>query len=185
MRYFLLLLSFLCLPVHAGKIITANVEYEDERYFVEIEMLIKAPTDKVYTLFTDYDHLNRINKTVTKSNLVYSIDDNTHRVNVLSEACVSFFCIKVKQLQDVEEQKDGIIFVTDVPGKSDTVYAHSRWHIRQENEFTRVTYNTDLKPDFWVPPLIGPYLIKRKLREASLETINAVEKLANKLADDV
>jgi hypothetical protein len=35
-----------------------------------------------------------------------------------------------------------------------------------------------VEPDFWIPPLIGPWLIKRKLLSETLETVDNLEQLA-------
>ena len=35
-----------------------------------------------------------------------------------------------------------------------------------------------MEPDFWVPPLIGPWVIKRTMREQAITTSEGIERLA-------
>jgi len=172
------LLLFIALPGHTGEVLEASVEHKDERYFVSLDVLIDADSKRVYDALTDFNNLSTINPSVTSSNLVYSLSDTQHRVEVSLEACVTFFCRKLVQVSDVEELPGNLILTTAVPDKSDFDYAHARWKISTEQGRTRVTYDSDFKPSFWVPPLVGPLLIEKKLRDEALAVIDALEQLA-------
>ena len=39
-------------------------------------------------------------------------------------------------------------------------------------------YEFEMEPDFWVPPVIGPYYIKRALRSGGMNAIKRIERLA-------
>lgn len=173
------LLFMLTHPLYAGELISALVEHDDDRYVLEFDMRINANPESVYTLITDFDHLNQLNDSIQHSKLVHSVDENNHRVSVTSKACVLFFCKIIRQVQDIEEINREVVVATVIAEQSDFDYAHARWHIRAEDKGTRITFNADLKPSFWVPPLIGPAIIKRKLEDEVLTTIETLEKLAN------
>ena len=166
--------------LQAGEVITAKANHQDKRFFMEIEALIDAESTIVKRLLTDYNQLKRLNDIIKESYTMYSLDDVSHRVYVKTETCISFYCKGLTQVQDVEELPGNIIIATVVPEKSDFDYAHARWKINAEGNRTRIFFNTDLKPSFWVPPLIGPPLIERKLREEALRTIEGLERLAGK-----
>lgn len=174
------LLLGLLLPVQAGEVITAKVDHRDKRYFMEIEALINADSIVVKRLLTDYNHLKRLNDVIKESYIVYSLDDISHRVYLNAESCITFFCKSITQVQDIEELPGNVIIATIVPEKSDFDYAHARWKISAEGARTRIFFNTDLRPSFWVPPLIGPPLIESKLREEAIRTIEGLERLAGK-----
>jgi hypothetical protein len=175
----LLLLGFGSAAVHAGEVRKAEVEHADGRYIVEIDVIVNAREDAVHQVLTDYAHLTRVHENIKQSEILFSLDDHTHQVRVVAEACITYFCKSMIQTQDVLETDAQTIIVTAVPEKSDFVFAHSRWKITPTENGTRVMFNTDLKPRFWVPPVIGPYLIKKKLHTASVETVLNLEKLAN------
>jgi ribosome-associated toxin RatA of RatAB toxin-antitoxin module len=39
-----------------------------------------------------------------------------------------------------------------------------RWQVRGDQAACTIDYNTDLQPAFWVPPLVGPLLVRRQVR---------------------
>lgn len=172
---------FLCLlapQLLAGDVLNAKVEHADKRYFIELDMLIEADPQRVHQLLTDYNNLDRLNNSIKSSEVVYSLSERLHRVRVVTKACVMFFCKTIKQVQDVEQIGKNIIVATIVPELSDFDYAHARWSIQSESNMTRVTFSSDLKPSFWVPPLIGPPLIKNKLYDEAIGTVETLERLA-------
>ncbi|MGD9000625.1 MAG: SRPBCC family protein, partial [Granulosicoccaceae bacterium] len=179
MRFtFILTLYLLSQLLTAGELLNAVVEHKDKRYFIKLDMLIDADPGRVHKLLTDYNKLGRLNDSIKTSEIVYSLNERTHRVRVVTKACVLFFCKTIRQMQDVEQLDNNIIVATVIPEQSDFDYAHARWSIRREKDRTRVTFNADLKPSFWVPPLIGPPVIKKKLYNETLDTIETVERLA-------
>ena len=163
----------------AGELVSSSVEHDDNRYVLEFDMRINANPLRVYELITDYNHLGRVNDSIEESELLVSLDDHNHRVRLVSDACVLFFCKTIRQVQMIEEINNQIVIATVIPEKSDFDYAHARWHVRPENGGTRIMFNADLKPSFWVPPLIGPSIVKSKLENEVIGTIENLETLAN------
>jgi len=170
-------LLFTNITVNAGDIIESKVEHKDKQYFVTLEVVINADSQQVFRLLTDYENLTSLSDSIKESRLIYSLSDNDHRVQVKTKACVTFFCKTINQIQDVEELPGMVIITTSLPEKSDVEYAHARWKISAEDDFTRISYNSDLKPSFWIPPVIGPPLIERTLRNEALAVINGLESL--------
>jgi len=41
-----------------------------------------------------------------------------------------------------------------------------------------------MKPKFWIPPGIGPYLIKRKLRNSGSDAIDRIELIAQAIVSE-
>jgi hypothetical protein len=42
---------------------------------------------------------------------------------------------------------------------------------------SRIKLYSELEPAFWIPPLIGPYLIKQKMMSEAKKTIKRIEEL--------
>lgn len=166
------------ITANAGDIIQAHVEHKNKQYFISIEVIINADSQRVYDILTDYNNLTKLSDSIEESSIIYSLSDNDHRVKVEIKACVSFFCKTITQIQDVEELPGMVIITTTLPDKSDVDYAHARWKVSAEDGLTRVHFNADLKPSFWIPPLIGPLLIERALRNEALTVLEGLEKLA-------
>jgi len=167
----------LCLPVHAGDVIEAEVIHDSGVYTLSLDAWISSPVPKVHHMLTDYTHLERVNPAVKKSTIIETYSPDHHRVHTLIEACVAFFCKKLIQVWDVEHQSDHIIVATIVPELSNFRSGNANWVLRKESGGTRLRFTTQLEPSFWVPPLIGPWLIRYKLRKEALESVDNLEQL--------
>jgi len=110
----MLLLIFFCRTAYAGEVISSYVDHNDDRYVVEVDMLINAQVDTVYALITAYNKLGQLNSSIEKSELIHSLDSKNHRVLVVSDVCVLFFCKTITQLQDIQEISKELIKFTKI-----------------------------------------------------------------------
>lgn len=161
----------------AGEIIKSHVEFNNGQYTADLEIQIEAPSKRVYALFTDFDYLSQLSNNITNSELV-SDESPEYIVEIETHNCVLFFCKDIKQVQHVIELGDGHISVEDIEGQSDFVSATTLWHIRAVDDGTRVTFHADMKPGFWLPPLLGPWLFKKRLIKDTQSMIERLEELA-------
>jgi hypothetical protein len=53
------------------------------------------------------------------------------------------------------------------------------WRVTDEGSRTRLHYEATRVAAFWIPPLIGPWAIKRTLREQLESGIVSLERVAN------
>lgn len=160
-----------------GEIILSHVTDKEGVYSATLEMQIKAPAEKVYALLTDFDYLTRLSDNITDSDVIEE-DAPEYIVEIKTHNCVLFFCKDLQQTQQVLLLDDGHISVEDIKGQSDFIFAAARWHIRPHKKGTRVTFSSEMKPDFWLPPLLGPWLFKQSLIEETRLMINRLEQLA-------
>lgn len=163
--------------VFSGEVIKSTVSHKKNIYTASLEMHINAPANKVYALFTDYDELSRLSDNITDSEIIDE-DPPEYTVIVKTHNCVLFFCIDLKQTQYVLELGEGYIAVEDIKGQSDFIYAESHWHIYPYKKGTRVTFKSEMKPGFWLPPLIGPWYFKKRMLKETKNMIERLEKLA-------
>ena len=161
----------------AGEVESAHVSHEAGRYSLDLTMQINSDPAAVYALVTDYDTLERISPTIIDSQLLNAESPDQKRRQLVTETCVWFFCFKATMVEDVREQPKHTITTTIVPVLSDYRYGESLWQISAEDSGTRIHFQTTLEPDFWVPPLIGTWLLKRKMRSEAERTILRVEQL--------
>ncbi len=163
--------------LQAGEVLDSHVEYEDGHFLIDLNMRIEAKPAAVRARLTDYNHLGRINGAIRKSRLVSSTPGG-RRVYIETRGCVLFFCKRIVQTQDISEPAPDYLVARIDPTVSDFSYGRVVWHLAPDGTGTRVRFTADLEPDFWVPPLIGPWAIKRKLLEEGRQTIAGLEKLA-------
>jgi hypothetical protein len=93
-------------------------------------------------------------------------------------ACVLFLCKTVRRVQDVALQPNGDITASAVPALSDFSRAEEHWRIIPQGSGTRIHYDAQLVPDFFVPPMLGPWLLKRAIRRDLLGAAARIESLA-------
>ncbi|UCE89182.1 MAG: SRPBCC family protein [Pseudomonadota bacterium] len=174
----LVLLFFATAMAQGGEVVKSSVKHRAGHYLIHMTMQIAAPAEFVYDHFTDFDRLQRVNNNILESEVLES-RDGYHRLRVVSEGCAMLFCKRMVQTQEVREFQDGYIVATVVPEGSDFKSGTLVWHIRPDSEagdgMTRVDFNADLEPDFWVPPVIGPWLVKRAFYTESKETLAGLE----------
>ena len=73
---------------------------------------------------------------------------------------------------------DGNIDTLTLPEQSDFSYAHEHWQISGEGQRTRILYRAEMTPSFYVPPLVGAYILKAKIRSLLLHVTANLETLA-------
>ena len=172
-RFFTLL--FLPYIAQAGTIKTSTVERDGDFYALAITAQIDAPVGIVYQSITDFDNLAAINQNIEKSRLVGRPNADTQRVHSVIKVCILMFCKRVVQVQDVTQPSEYVIEAVIVPAASDFRSGFARWQLTPQGESTLMSFSHRFEPDFWVPPVIGPWIIKRKLISEVAETAMYIE----------
>ncbi len=149
------------------------------RYTVAFDVSIDANAHAVRRLMTDYDHLGRLSHLVSESRMLAMLPDGQQRIALTLRGCVLFFCKSVHRVEDVTDEPDGDIVTRALPQHSDFSYAVERWQILPRPYGTRLKYDATLIPDFFVPPLIGPYIVESAIRRELMETARHLEILAD------
>jgi hypothetical protein len=175
-------IAFVPSTTAAGTVYAASVGYRDGVYSVEVDALVAMPEARVREQLTDYNHLGRVNPAIEVSEVLLVRKPGDYRVRTETEACVWFYCMRVHQVQDVIEGPDGTVTATVLPQYSDFKHGYARLTLWATPAGTRVLIRSEVEPDFWIPPIIGPWLIKRKLRSEALETVQNLERLASPAA---
>lgn len=164
--------------VQAGEVLSVDVGESAGRYAVEVEVRFDAPAARLRALITDYAHLDRINEAIRRSEVLAVNGPLQHRVRTEAQVCVGPFCRRIVQIQDVEVLPGGDVLATLRPEGSDFRYGRAEWQFQPEADGTRMHFRSEIEPAFWVPPLIGPWLIKRALEAEALKSVASLERLA-------
>ena len=62
-----------------------------------------------------------------------------------------------------------------VPGQSDFKYGTTIWKITARGRRTLLVYEASMQPDFFIPPMIGRYLVQKKLKDELLVSFSRIE----------
>ena len=151
-------------------------------YSIRMEAQIAAPLVYVRALLTDYGHLGRVNPSILESQLLASFGKEQYRVRTVTRSCVAFMCFDLIQVQDVEERRDGEIIATMVPEKSDFKDGVALWRVLPSGTGTHVVFEARMQPSFWVPPVIGTWMLERQINKQLQVTVRNLNRLGNELA---
>jgi len=134
----------------------------------------------LWRFIDDFSQLPRINGAVKSVRSLPAYFSGIRRVRLKTRACVWFFCKTLHHVQDLVYTDRFSVLAIIVPGMSDYKAGWALWRLTANPAGSTLTIDLVLVPDFWIPPLIGPYLIKRKLRSEARETLQGLERLAAK-----
>ena len=179
-RYSLIvLLLFSGIPrLSAGDLTELQVTESDGIYHIKMVMVVHVPAKYVRSVLTDYAHIYRLNPSITESEILPSPEQGVVRVRTLMHGCVAFFCKDVGRVEDVRELVSGDLRAEIVPELSNLRSGHAEWAIQPLGEHTQVTYQADMEPDFFIPPLIGSYFVKRNMRKEIMVSFMRIECVA-------
>lgn len=163
MRVVLLVLLLVPALTQAASILQSSASVEDGVYTVSVATRISAQPATVMRTLTDYAHLTRINPDILESDVLQVFSPSRHRVRTLIRACILIFCRDVLQVQDVERLSDVHVVANIVPELSDFSSGTAEWKLRNVQEDTVLQFTARVEPAFWVPPIIGAWLFRRKI----------------------
>lgn len=154
-----------------------SVNEVNGEYRLRVVALLNAPADYVHNVITDYKHAYRINPSIIEVEIL-PFDHNHNkgvRVRNLSEQRVGPFCFEINWVGDILETREGDIKVKTVPELSNFKSGSALWEIRPRGERTWVLHESRLKPDFFIPPVIGDTIMINKMRTDTLITFKRIE----------
>jgi len=166
-RHWLTVLAALAggtLPANAADVRSFEVIQKEKGYAVAFEAVVAIAPDRAFAVLTDYDRLTRLNPGIKESERVAS-EDGRVRVRTVVEGCVAFFCRSLERLQEVETADSRRIETRMIPEGSDFKAGTGRWELAAVAQGTRMTFRAHMVPDFWIPPVIGPWATERNLRD--------------------
>ena len=184
-RVGILCLLALLLPFARGaEIMDIKVDRDGRRYTLVSTMHFDAMPDQVFSVLIDYDELAGVSTTIKESRYLESDGDSRTLVYTRIGVCAFFFCTTVEKIEYLEFTRPVYIRTTAIPERSDVRYSRSEWQIPADDRGgTQVIFRLEFEPDFWIPPIFGPMVIKRILIADGASAVDLIEALAQKLPE--
>jgi len=164
----------------AAQIDAITVTNRDDVYMIVFDAVIDAPAPQVYKVIGDFPRIGRINPDIIAVSVAAAPTGRGERVRSTIESCVLFLCRQIVQVEDVVTLDANTIIADIVPGAGDFKSGSTLWRLTSEGPRTRLRYEATRIADFWIPPLIGPWAVKRTMREQLEFSIMAIERLTNR-----
>ncbi|UCG71629.1 MAG: SRPBCC family protein [Chromatiales bacterium] len=172
----------LCLLLAAGDAVAVEVERievtrQGKIFRLEAESVVAAPRDFVFDILVDFDHFHRLVAGMVTTRYLPPDDDGVLVGYTLVHSCAWIFCTRFEKVERMWPVPTSEIVTIADPERSDFRFYTTRWHLEDTPGGTRLRFKAMMQPDFWVPPVIGPWAVKRKLDYTAREIGEVVEYL--------
>lgn len=139
-----------------------EVERVDALVRVSATMEARASPGLCFSVLTDFDHMAEFLPSLKSSRLV-SLPGEPLRLRQVGRSVLGFSSLAVDVTLAVTLDPPHEFTFTKLAGNLRQM--HGAWHVAGDTTHCTIDYRAEIEPDFWVPPLIGPLLIKRQVRE--------------------
>lgn len=175
-------LCALALVAHTALAETNPISVEVSRhkgntYHFQLQFTANGPSKRVLALLTDYNQLARLNPLIKSSRVLPTDSLDIDRVEIITRGCMLFFCKTIRRVEDVTIANEQHIKSSIAPMLSDFKSGHTLWTFTPKGTQTLVDFQATMVPDFWLPPFIGPYTLKKQLRKQLERTALKINQL--------
>ncbi len=171
---------FLPDSVLAASLERADIAVEEGAYHYIFVATLSANLQAVRGVVLDVANFSRVNHEIRRSRLLQRMDDSSFKRQIMLRHCLLVFCFNLDFVEHVILTPHGDITATILPAESSFRQGTARWHFQAlDAHHTRISLQADQTPDFWIPPVIGPVLIKHSFVTEVDETVNNIERFAN------
>jgi hypothetical protein len=167
----------------AATIDDLDVDKHRGRYSLEANARLDATPESIYAVLTDFDDnaYSRISRVYKESRYLEPAGDGTPVVYTRMEGCLLWHCMTLERTELLETDPPRWIRSTALPEGSNFKHSTSEWVLEPDGEGTLMHYTLEMEPDFFVPPIIGPWYLKRTLSQGGLRAVMRIERLAREL----
>ncbi len=170
--------AFAAADAAAAEFRTLELTREDGVFRVESDVFLEAPPSGVFRVMSDYDNFERLSSAFVESRMLEPIENGTGIAFFHMRGCVLFFCREVELVERIDIVPETRVTSTIIPERSEYREGWARWDIEPDGEGTLVRYVAEVEPRFWIPPVIGPLVIRTALKSRGIRAAQRVEALA-------
>lgn len=126
---------------------------------VAVALSLQVNPEVVWAVLNDYENMSRFVPDILATRLIGS-GSGRKRVEIEGVARFLFLEFPIHTTLDAVDRPDGSVAIDSVAGN---LAIHGVMRLHADSPYTRVDYDVLLTPDFWLPPLIGDFLIARQI----------------------
>ena len=177
--------AFASADASAADLQSVSVDRVEGRYVLRSETLFAATPEQLYNVLTDYDLFMKFTSAFTESRNIEPDGRGRPQFYNRMEGCVLFFCVSFERYGHLVLTPISHIEAVVDPDRSDFKYSVERWELIEKDDKTLLIYEFEVEPAFWLPPIIGPFYIRRALRAGAIDAVDRIEAVALGLEPDV
>lgn len=162
----------------AAAVYRLSVTQEGKIFHARAAVHIDANPGAVQAALLDFRHFSQLSPTITTARVISRPDAHSTVVYIEARSCLAVFCATLRQRQEFIEASKGRITTVTLPGGGNIRKGSGSWVILPEGRGTRLEWESSVEPAFWLPPVIGPALVRRALESQGRDFTNGIESLA-------
>lgn len=177
----LALLLWALLPGNAGggTIYDTQISHSQGQYYVSFDVWIARDAAQIRNIVMDYPGWEHLSDMVQGVEVLPRAQGEAARIRMTLRMCLMLYCRNVVKVQQITLEGPDKLHAALVPHADNNFrMAQEHWRIVAEKNGTRVQYRAHLQPDFFVPPVIGPLLIKSMIRKELKSAVTRLEQLS-------
>jgi Polyketide cyclase / dehydrase and lipid transport len=152
-------------------------------YHINASVVINAEAEYVHQVLVDFVHIYRLNPSIIESDVLDTKDGQNTDVRTRVLGCAGYFCQELERVEKVRQLPSGDLVAEIVPEKSEFRSGKTVWHIEPMGERSRIVYESEMEPDFYIPPVVGKFMAKKSIHTEITTSFQNLEKIANVLAE--
>lgn len=173
-----------CSVAWAAELDSIRVSHENKIYLVRSSATLNAPIQDVYDTLIDFDNYEQFSSVYHDARWLERNDDDSGEIYTFTRGCILFVCRGFGRTESVVATRPTFIETRVDPARSKVRYGVSVWNIEAQGDQTKIDFALDFEPDFWVPPVVGPFVVKRFLRKGGVDALDRIEWLAQQRNDE-
>lgn len=139
-----------------------QVSRQGEGWLVEGSFTVPVAPAVAWVVLTDFDHMGRFLTNLSVSQ-VLERQGNVLQVEQRGTARFGLFSFKFQSLREITLTPVSHIHARGLSGN--IKHFISDLSVAEEGSATRLTYRAEMEPDFWLPSLLGPSLLRHEMAE--------------------
>src|SRR5581483_7379799 len=178
-------LSCVAVHAHAAEVRDVGVRRQGATFVISMHLAIDAPAPAVFRALQDYAAMARFNPDLRAVRVEPTKAPDRMRLFTTIHTCVLVFCktMHQEQIMTAAAGADGGVLRAELVA-GDFRGGYGTWIVRpcaRAQAVSCMDIRIELVPAFWVPPIIGPWVIRRKMEEEARRTSLGLEQTARRL----
>ena len=161
---------------------TVTVDRDGKHYRMRSEVFFDVDRETLYNVFRNWDLSTEFSSWIVEARNLEPDENGVAGFYIKNHGCLAFICKTLVRQGYVEDEPYTFIRASADAELSDFAVSDETWHFETEGDGTVVVYELEMSPKFWVPPVIGPWVIKRKLKNDGGEALDRIEAIAQEMA---
>ncbi|HZT04975.1 MAG TPA: SRPBCC family protein [Steroidobacteraceae bacterium] len=179
------LLLWIGASAHAAQVSSVHVTRKGSRFLIDMHIAIEEPPAAVFRALQDYAAMARYNPDLRAVRVEKTASSDRVRLFTTVHTCVLIFCktMHQEQIMTAAAGADGGVLRAELVA-GDFRGGYGTWIVRpcaRAQAVSCMDIRIELVPAFWVPPIIGPWVIRRKMEEEARRTSLGLEQTARRL----